>query len=137
MEGVFLPPRWKCVFVERPTLDWLRRGAFAMRRVQVRRLAPNRRRGPGERLRAMRLVLGLSLRDVHRASVALSKSLRNSEFLLPASRLHEFETRNVIPSIHRLYTLASIYEYEITEFLGWYGIPQRVPKGGAQHMVRS
>src|SRR5215470_9245542 len=103
----------------------------------VRRLAPNRRRGAGERLRALRLVLGLSLRDVHQASVALSKRLRNSEFLVPASRLHEFETRNVVPSIHRLYTLATIYGYEVAEFLGWYGIPQRVSKGRVQPVVKS
>jgi len=88
-------------------------------------------------LRALRLVLGLSLRDVHQASIALSKRLRNSEFLLPASRLHEFETRSVVPSIHRLYTLASIYGYEITELLGWYGIPQRaMPKGPAEPIAK-
>jgi len=84
----------------------------------------NRRCSPGERLRALRLVLGLTLRDVHQASLTLSRRLRNSEFLLPPSRLHEFETRNVVPSIHRLYTLACIYRYEMTEFLDWYGVPQ-------------
>jgi len=92
---------------------------------QARRLGPNRRRRPGERLRALRLVLGFSLRDVHQASVELSKRLRSSEFLLPASRLHEFETRDVVPSIHRLHTLATVYGREITEFLHWYGIPPR------------
>lgn len=74
-------------------------------------------------MRALRLVLGLTLRDVHRASLNLSKRLRNSEFSLPPSRLHEFETRNVIPSIHRLYTLARVYGHEIAKFLDWYGIP--------------
>jgi transcriptional regulator with XRE-family HTH domain len=92
-------------------------------------LTPNRRCGPGERLRALRLVLGLTLREVHQASITLSKRLRNSEFLLPPSRLHEFETRNVVPSIHRLYTLACAYGYEMADFLDWYGIPQRkIPK---------
>jgi hypothetical protein len=74
------------------------------------------------------LVLGLTLRDVHEASVVLSKRLRNPEFLVPASRLHEFETRNVVPSIHRLYTLATIYGYKITELFGWYGIPHTFRK---------
>jgi len=87
-------------------------------------------------LRALRLVRGLTLRDVHQASVVVSKRLRNPEFLLPASRLHEFETRDVVPSIHRLYTLATVYGYEITEFLDWYGIPQPVAKNGAQPTVR-
>lgn len=99
---------------------------------KVRSLAPNRRRGPGERLRALRLVLGLTLRDVHQSSITLSKKLRNSEFLLPASRLHEFETRSVVPSIHRLYTLAATYGYEMTALLAWYGIPQHIPEHPAR-----
>lgn len=86
--------------------------------------AANRRCTPGERLRALRLVHDLSLRDIHHESVKLAKRLRNDEFLLPPSRLHEIETRNVIPSIHRLYTLARIYGHDVTEFLRWYGIPQ-------------
>jgi transcriptional regulator with XRE-family HTH domain len=96
--------------------------------------AANRRCTPGERLRAVRVVRGMSLRDVHQASVYLAKQLRNEEFLLPPSRLHEIEARSVIPSIHRLYTLASIYGHELAEFLDWYGVPQ---KNGANSPVRS
>lgn len=90
----------------------------------MRTSAPNRRCAPGERLRAVRLVLDLSLRDVYQFSVRLARRLRNPEFVLPPSRLHEFETRNVVPSIHRLYTLACAYEYVMAEFLAWYGIPE-------------
>jgi transcriptional regulator with XRE-family HTH domain len=86
--------------------------------------APNRRRGPGERLRALRLVVGFSLRDVHRQSIAISRRLQNRGFLLPASRLHEIETRDVIPSVHRLYTLACVYGCRLNEILHWYGVPQ-------------
>jgi hypothetical protein len=113
---------------ERATLDRLRvsRGALALGQVhQEGSSAPRRRRTGGKRLRALRLELGLTLRTVEQASVSLSQKLGNSEFLLPASRLHEFETRDVVPSIHRLYTLACIYEYEITDLLAWYGIPRR------------
>jgi transcriptional regulator with XRE-family HTH domain len=102
----------------------------------VLRLAPKQRRGPGERLRALRLLQGLSLRDVHQASVKLSKRLRRGEFLLPASRLHDFETRDVVPSIHRLYTLACVYGCEITDFVTWYGIPQHsIGKRQAQTII--
>lgn len=87
--------------------------------------AANRRRTPGERLRAVRLVHDLSLRDVHHESAKLAKRLRNDDFLLPPSRLHEIEARDVIPSIHRLYTLARIYGHNVTEFLRWYGIPEQ------------
>lgn len=92
---------------------------------RIRSSAANRRRTPGERLRAVRLVCDLSLRDVHHQSAKLSKRLRNEDFLLPPSRLHEIEARNVTPSIHRLYTLAWIYGHDVTEFLCWYGIPQQ------------
>lgn len=97
----------------------------------MRTSAPNRRCAPGERLRAVRLLLDLSLRDVYQFSIRLSRRLRNPEFVLPPSRLHEFETRNVVPGIHRLYTLACAYEYAIAEFLDWYGIPQAKISGGS------
>jgi transcriptional regulator with XRE-family HTH domain len=86
--------------------------------------AANRRCTPGERLRAARLVHGMSLRDVQQASITLAKRLRNDEFSIPASRLHEIEARSVVPSIHRLYTLASVYGHEMAEFLDWYGVPK-------------
>lgn len=93
-------------------------------RHSVRTSAPNRRCAPGERLRALRLVLDLSLRDVYHFSVRLARKLRNPGFVLPPSRLHEFEARNVVPGIHRLYTLACAYGYAMAEFLDWYGIPR-------------
>lgn len=86
--------------------------------------AAKRRLPAGERLRLLRLACGFTLRDVQQASVALATNLQNDEFSLPASRLHEIETRSVVPSIHRLYTLASVYRYDMGEFLNWYGIPQ-------------
>ena len=94
---------------------------------------PNRRYSPGERLRSLRLELGLTLRDVHQASIILSTQCRNSKFLLPPSRLHEFETRDVVPSIHRLYTLASAYGYKVAHFMAWYGIPDPKTPTRAMH----
>jgi hypothetical protein len=46
-------------------------------------------------------------------------------FILPASRLHDFEVKNTIPSLHRLYTLAHVCDCEVRELLGWYGVPRR------------
>src|SRR5262245_58171308 len=109
---------------DRPDLDLVQAvgGAFTMGRVRsLPTSAPNKRCIPGERLRGLRLVLSLSLRDVYEVSALLAKRLRNEDFLLPPSRLHEFETRDVVPSIHRLYTLASAYRCELAELLNWYG----------------
>ena len=120
-----------------PRLALAQGGALAMRRVRQVRFVRSRRNGRGKRLRALRLVRGLTLRAVHHASVVFSKRLRNSEFVVPVSRLHEFETRNVVPSIHRLYTLATIYGCEISELLGLYGVPQHVSKGTVEATVRA
>ena len=80
---------------------------------------------PGNHLRARRLSLDLTLRDVHRASVRLARELRNPAFVIPPSRSHDIETKTMTPSIHRLYTLARVYRCRLNELLSWYGIPPR------------
>ena len=87
---------------------------------------PKRRsNSPGEYLRITRWALGLTLRDVHMASTKLARRLRNKRFILPASRLHDFEVKGTIPGLHRLYTLAQVYGRDVSELLGWYGVPRR------------
>jgi hypothetical protein len=80
---------------------------------------------PGQHLRARRLSLGLTLRDVHMASLSLARELRKPAFVLPPSRLHDIETKEMTPSIHRLYTLTRVYRCRLNELLSWYGIPPR------------
>jgi hypothetical protein len=79
---------------------------------------------PGRHLRARRLSLNLTLRDVHRASLRLAQELRNPAFVIPPSRSHDIETKTITPNIHRLYTLAHIYGFDLRELLGWYGVPR-------------
>lgn len=76
----------------------------------------------GYRLRALRESLNLTLRDVEAASKLLAQKYGNSEFALPLSRLSDFETRGLVVSIHRLYSLSVIYHKDIREILGWYGV---------------
>jgi len=87
----------------------------------------NRRRerqaNPGAELRAIRQQLGWSLREVHAASAALAKKRREPAFVIPPSRLHDIETKNRTPGIHRLYALALIYGQTLKEILSLYGIP--------------
>jgi transcriptional regulator with XRE-family HTH domain len=78
---------------------------------------------PGADLRAIRQQLGWSMREVHAASVALAKKHRQPAFVIPPSRLHNIESKNKIPSIHRLYALALIYRRTLNELLPLYGIP--------------
>ena len=82
-----------------------------------------RQANAGAELRAIRQQLGWSMREVHAASVALAKKHRQPAFVIPPSRLHDIESKNKIPSIHRLYALALIYGRTLKEILSLYGIP--------------
>jgi transcriptional regulator with XRE-family HTH domain len=82
-----------------------------------------RQANPGAKLRAIRQQLGWSMREVHAASAALAKKHRQPAFVISPSRLHNIESKNKIPSIHRLYALARIYGRTLNELLSVYGIP--------------
>lgn len=76
----------------------------------------------GHRLRTAREKLGLTIRDVEIASVRLAAKHRNEEFSIPLSRLSDIETKGILPSIYRLYTLSIIYRVSLEELLSWYGV---------------
>jgi transcriptional regulator with XRE-family HTH domain len=80
----------------------------------------------GQNLRALREQLGLTMRDVEGASVRIAAKHRNEEFAVPPSRLSDIETKGVIPSIYRLYSLSIIYRKDIRELLAWYGVDLNV-----------
>ncbi len=82
---------------------------------------------PGwENLRVVREKLGLTMRDVETASERIARRCINEEYLIPISRLSDFETKGVIPSIFRLYSLAAIYRRGFGELLSWYGVEPEV-----------
>lgn len=81
--------------------------------------------GAGFRLRQIRERLGLTYRDVERASFELAFARRRREFTLRISRLAVIENHNVIPSLHKLYTLATIYHLNPLEIADWYAVPFR------------
>jgi transcriptional regulator with XRE-family HTH domain len=82
---------------------------------------------PGwENLRVIREKLGLTMRDVETASERIARRRNNNEYLIPISRLSDFETKGVIPSIYRLYSLAAIYRRDFGELLSWYGVEPEV-----------
>jgi transcriptional regulator with XRE-family HTH domain len=76
----------------------------------------------GTNLRMARERLGLSMREVESASVRIAERHGNDEFTMNLSRLSDIETKGVVPSIFRLYTLGVIYRLELSEILSWYGI---------------
>jgi transcriptional regulator with XRE-family HTH domain len=78
---------------------------------------------PGLRLRQARETLGLTYREVEQASYELAAKRGRPEFILHISRLADIENRNVVPSLHKLYSLAAIYHLSPLEISGWYEAP--------------
>lgn len=76
----------------------------------------------GNKLRHVRETLGLTLRDVEAASSEIAARHANQEFFLPFSRLAEIETKGLVPSIYRVYSLAAIYHCDLRTMFGWYDI---------------
>lgn len=78
---------------------------------------------PGLRLRQVRERLGLTYRDVERISFELAARRGRPEFVLHLSRLADIENHNVVPSLHKLYTLAVAYHLNLLELFSWYDVP--------------
>jgi transcriptional regulator with XRE-family HTH domain len=76
----------------------------------------------GQRLRTLREQLGLTIRDVEASSVRIASKHHNEDFALSLSRLSDIETKGILPSLYRLYSLAVIYRRDIKELFDWYGI---------------
>src|ERR1700677_3648099 len=76
----------------------------------------------GKSLRTLREKLGLTMRDIEMSSARIAEKYRNEEFSIPPSRLSDIETKGVLPSVFRLYTLAVIYRRDLRELLAWYGV---------------
>jgi transcriptional regulator with XRE-family HTH domain len=76
----------------------------------------------GQRLRALRERLGFTMRDVEAASAAIADKHENAEFAIPPSRLSDMETKNVVPSIYRIYSLAVIYRSDALELMAFFGV---------------
>src|SRR5947208_16599185 len=75
----------------------------------------------GNNLRASRERLGLTMRDVESASMRLAARHGNDEFVINPSRLSDIETKGLVPSVYRLYTLAIFYRCYLHEILSIYG----------------
>ena len=77
---------------------------------------------PGKSLRTLREKLGLTMRDVEHSSARVAEKHHNEEFSIPPSRLSDIETKGILPSIFRLYTLSIIYRRDFRELMSWYGV---------------
>jgi hypothetical protein len=76
----------------------------------------------GHKLRTLRDKLGLTLRDVESASYRIASKYNNAEFAIPLSRLSDIETKGIVASVFRLYSLSVIYRMRFHDLLSWFGI---------------
>jgi len=76
----------------------------------------------GQRLRALREELGLTIRDVEAASTRIAARHSNEDFAVSPSRLSDIETKGILPNVYRLYSLSVIYRRDVRELLAWYGV---------------
>lgn len=76
----------------------------------------------GQSLRILRERLGLTMRDVETASALIAARHKSDEFAIPPSRLSDIETKGVVPSIYRLYSLSIIYRRDARELLSFFGV---------------
>ncbi len=76
----------------------------------------------GMALRKIRDSLGLTMRDVEKASETVSRLHGSLEYLIAPSRLSDIETKGVVPSVFRFYSLAAIYHRPSRELFQLYGI---------------
>lgn len=78
---------------------------------------------PGTRLRETRERLGFTYRDVEQASYELAQRHGRPEFIIHISRLADLENCGVVPSLHKLFSLCSIYHLSPDEMCKWYDVP--------------
>jgi transcriptional regulator with XRE-family HTH domain len=77
---------------------------------------------PGQKLRRIRERLNLRVRDVELASLKIADKYHNDDFAVLINRISEIENRNLVPTLHKLYSLCAIYRLDFQEVLEWYGI---------------
>jgi hypothetical protein len=76
----------------------------------------------GRKLRSLREELAITMRDVETLSARIASQHDNEEFSIPPSRLSDLETKGVLPSLYRFYSLSVLYGVPILDLLSWYGV---------------
>ncbi len=77
----------------------------------------------GEKLRQLRLRLGLTTRDVEARSLQIAEERRNREFYISHSWVVDIENGEFTPTIFKIYSLSAIYKIHYSELLSCLGLP--------------
>jgi transcriptional regulator with XRE-family HTH domain len=74
----------------------------------------------GERLKQMRLRLGLTTREIAEFSKKIALAEGNEEYAVSHARLIQIENDESTPSIYKLFTLSAVYARPFTELVSYY-----------------
>jgi transcriptional regulator with XRE-family HTH domain len=88
-------------------------------------------RSPGGKLKELRNLLGLTIRDVQERSKGIAADYNNLEYLISHAWLTGIENGNGVPSIFKFFTLGSVYRRHVTELIGYYDVP--IAEIGQEH----
>ena len=78
---------------------------------------------PGPRLKAYRIALGITVRDVEAYSQHIAEVTQNPAFAVSHSYLSSLERgRKGVPSLHKLFTLTVVYRISFVDLLLSYGL---------------
>jgi transcriptional regulator with XRE-family HTH domain len=78
--------------------------------------------GAGERLKALRLQMQLTTREVERISLQISETKRNPEYYISHAWVTDLENGTFTPSIYKLYSLSAIYNSRFTDVAAYFGL---------------
>ena len=74
----------------------------------------------GERLKQMRLRLGLTTREISELSKKIATAEGSEEYAVSHARLIQIENDESTPSIYKLFTLSAVYARPFTELVSFY-----------------
>ena len=77
---------------------------------------------PSQKLKDVRVRLGITTRDVSELSQKIANREANSEFHISNAWLTQIENSDSVPSIFKLYSLSAIYRVKFTDLLSLFGV---------------
>ena len=77
---------------------------------------------PGKSLKDLRARLGITLREVEEQSQKIAHAQSNPEFFVSNNWLTRLENSDAVPSIHKLFSLSTVYRVRLSDLLPMFGI---------------
>jgi transcriptional regulator with XRE-family HTH domain len=77
----------------------------------------------GQKLKELRVRLGLSTRDVETKSQQIAEERQSREYCISHAWVTDIENGKFTPSVYKFHTFSAIYNRRITELISYFGLP--------------